>query len=162
MAELFDDISRIIGSQMPRRNALRLISSVFVGAALGATAKGRSYSPTTPSRITVCCIGEGGVCYQTGPPYVVCPTSPPFTQAQCNDLGPGHTWIANGTRCNQRLCCNVGETCCSTKCCSAQKPHCNNGVCCDDNHSCYNNTQCCNDYQQCINDQCVSNPSPTR
>jgi hypothetical protein len=35
MAELFDDISRIIGNRMPRRRALKLIMGLFAGGALG-------------------------------------------------------------------------------------------------------------------------------
>ncbi len=36
MAELFDDISRVVGSQIPRRRALRLIGGGLAGAALTA------------------------------------------------------------------------------------------------------------------------------
>jgi hypothetical protein len=36
MAELFDDISRIVGSHLPRRRMLKLIAGVFAGGALPA------------------------------------------------------------------------------------------------------------------------------
>jgi hypothetical protein len=36
MSELFDDISRVIGSQLPRRRLLRLLAGVLAGGALGA------------------------------------------------------------------------------------------------------------------------------
>ena len=35
MAELFDDISRIVGSQVPRRQTLKLIMGLFAGGILG-------------------------------------------------------------------------------------------------------------------------------
>ncbi len=35
MAELFDDISRVIGSRIPRRRALKLVMGLFAGGALG-------------------------------------------------------------------------------------------------------------------------------
>ena len=35
MAEIFDDISRVVGSQLPRRRALKLIMGIFAGGAVG-------------------------------------------------------------------------------------------------------------------------------
>lgn len=36
MSELFDDISRVIGSQLPRRRLLKLLAGVLAGGAIGA------------------------------------------------------------------------------------------------------------------------------
>lgn len=38
MAELFDDITRIVGGRIPRRRALKLIMGLFAGGALGLLA----------------------------------------------------------------------------------------------------------------------------
>jgi hypothetical protein len=149
MAELFDDISRIVGSQIPRRKALRLISSAFVGAALGITVKGRTHSPAAPNSYSICCQGLGGVCYQTQPEWADCDTRA-NSEVECDALGVGHHWYPYGVKCNDILCCKTGETCCGELCCPANVP-CINGECCTGRRPCLGGTKCCTAPRTCIN-----------
>jgi hypothetical protein len=148
MAELFDDISRIVGSQIPRRKALRLISSAFVGAALGVTVKGRTHSPAAPDSYSMCCPGLGGVCHITQPPWVKCEEV--NSESECRGYGAGHNWYAYGVVCpGDELCCKVNETCCGKVCCQKDE-RCIDGVCCSNPYRCLDDTKCCQHPRICI------------
>ena len=64
MSQLFDDISRIVGSPIPRRRAIKAIGGAVVGAFLGASVFRRLGSAQTPTR---CCRGSGGACILPAP-----------------------------------------------------------------------------------------------
>ena len=53
MAELFDDISRIV-VQLPRRKALRLIGTALVGSALAPFGVGRAWAKQTDDELSEC------------------------------------------------------------------------------------------------------------
>lgn len=105
MSDLFDKVSRIVASPVPRRQALRLIGSALAGAALaplgfGNQKQGVSSSACKPNWVTC----SDGRCCQ-----------------------PNHT-------CCGDLCCPPSHTCCSGKCCNPSQ-HCVDGTCVKNNVS---------------------------
>ncbi len=50
MAELFDDIARVVGSQIPRRRAVRLIASALAGSAVSLVWPRRTFASTCIER----------------------------------------------------------------------------------------------------------------
>lgn len=143
MSELFDDITRIVGSRMPRRQALRLISGAFVGAVTGARAAGSSHKATTGN---FPCQGQfGGVCFAARTCHCQ------VKESQCN--GAGKLWIANGVCCSEHRWCNSNEECCRIFCCKLDTHKCVNGRCCPLDKCCKNFTFCCPPSRTCIDDQ---------
>jgi len=111
MGKLFDDLSRIVASPIPRRQALRLIGSAIVGAAMAPFALADGGTPCkSPS--TQNCRQGGGAC---GPP----------SQGKCCE--PGFT-CCGGTAASA-CCCGPGTICCGSKCCDAAKQKCVASAC---------------------------------
>lgn len=107
MAELFDDITRIVGSNISRRHALRLISSAFIGAAMGTRGAGRKVGIT-------CCNGAGGICASINP--LTC--NHVRTKADC--LAAHATWADNKRCCPEDggyIMCPSDTVCCGNACC---------------------------------------------
>lgn len=151
MAELFDDISRIVGSSLPRRQALRLIGSALAGLALAPlgferTAHANTWSArphpaldgTSPSDRQDAVLLGGGV--------EICPD-------QC--LGKGDTFFcAKGNKCCclDGNCCGPDEVCVDHKCCpSGSNQICDDVLCCPRScEKCLNGrTICCPPGHKC-------------
>ena len=132
MSALLDDISRIIASPIPRRQALRLLGGVVGGGVLAYLGRG-SRGLGAPA---------GG---EQGPPR-------PF---RC---GP-HQFLCGGTCCdNDRTCCNgnccpSGQTCCNRNCCPAG--HCCGDHCCDKGETCCGD-HCCDKGETCCRNRCCA------
>src|SRR6266508_211383 len=107
MDKLFDEISRIVASPIPRRRVMRLVFGGVASALVIAFGTGRveadNCNPACPTGQTCC----NGVCCQAG-------------QVCCN-----------------KVCCTAGQTCCGnqvccgTVCCNGQKCCAAGDVCCD-------------------------------
>src|SRR5437867_4293857 len=92
MDKLFDDISRVLASPVPRRRALRLIFSGLVGTTVAAFGLGTAQAFACPS---------GQFC---------CPSNTTCTRC-----------CSNSVVCCNSKCCNPGDACISNKC-KAQPP----------------------------------------
>ncbi|HEX8557495.1 MAG TPA: hypothetical protein VF668_05310 [Pyrinomonadaceae bacterium] len=136
MSELFDDISRIVGSPIPRRRAIRAVGGAVLGAFLGASVFRRLGSAQTA---TTCCRGLGGsACVFQG--QVVCGRDA-FTQERCESLGG--EWRAGHTCCLDSHTCASPQVCCGATCCDSTNSVCLNDACCPTNRVCGNSTICC-------------------
>jgi hypothetical protein len=174
MAELFDDISRIVGSGMPRRRMLRLMAVAFAGGALPASlwpaqAQGVQqcgYQFTIPDMGTFVEVNCSAMtsdqmrdqciprCQQTlnslPPTYASqCPTTcPPSGTSGCSwSCEDGDTLYCIAT--NIKLSCHcdapAGQTCCSL------------GVYCNGRTQ-----KCCGTYCGPIGQTCAGNPTNPR
>lgn len=161
MSEKFDDVARIIGSQVPRRQALRLIGSALVGGGslfvMGC--------PPAPA-ITVCCQLSGS-CFDTA-------NDQKRRDSCVQDYGGR---IVPGTRCNGSVCgtqqacnCPPGQVCIGTTTSTGISATTSIGTaatreCCPQARACNNNTICCPAGQKCCNDMACNercNSSPMR
>ena len=142
MSLLIDDLSRIMASPIPRRQAFRLAGSLMGGgilAYLGLGRASRGLAQLSRScgadqvrcgkvccyRFEMCC---GGTCY--GPGYnerAVCCGS-----VVCSKVSQ---------QCCTDHCCRKTETCCGAQCCAPGR------VCCQG--------QCCAPGYVCCNGRCV-------
>lgn len=107
MSEWIDDLARALAGPTPRRDALRLIGTLFLGsffAALGVEkASAQSCSPSCPGN-QHCCPGYG----------------------KSNFCAPQQqTCCANTTCVPPRVCCGSG----ATAVCCENKETCSNGRC---------------------------------
>ena len=129
---MLDDISRIIASPIPRRQALRLLSGVVGGGVLASLGLGRGSRALAQAH---CGPGEctcGSLCY-----------APP-----CSGAG------AQFTCCGTVLCRNSSQQCCGTYCCTKTQTCCG-GVCCGASRSCCNG-KCCSAGQVCSKNHCCA------
>jgi hypothetical protein len=187
MSEKFDDIARIIGSELPRRQVLRLISSALAGATLAALRLG---SVEAAPRTRRC--GEQFIVSSTGTePLDNCATQPnsvrlaAATRACENGLQNNRNRAAmecppscpslelpsrpgSGFGCNpaSARCCDSDQARCIQSLtefvCSCPTPReiCNNGLeCCPPGQICCGRKECCL-AANCMNQRC--NPSPAR
>lgn len=99
MNKLFEEVSRIIGSPLPRRQALKLVGGALAGAALapltGWASNAQGQRLPTPYS---CPPSNPNVC--TGPPFA--PTNPQLSRC-----------CAPNTCCNNTVCCPPGYACTS-------------------------------------------------
>jgi hypothetical protein len=149
MSELFDDISRIVGSQIPRRQALRLIVGGITAAVLSnlgfehaaqaqsATCRVASSScvPCSPGQTSNCKTAGGSPLCCAG---VQCPTSR-FNVGQC---------CPTESQCCGTGCCDVSCVCtCDTNCCTLERacPPGPQGFCCPEGMRCKDRDkrECC-------------------
>ena len=135
---LFDDISRVLASSIPRRQALRLVVGGIGGVILTAVWPSRfAYADGKVIPCNGFCFFEGGVCA----PGLVC-TDKRF----CCDPGTHICGLDSGPECCEckgRTCCkddiHRGECCecCATKgtapCCNLKENCCINGKCIEGN-----------------------------
>lgn len=147
MPEIFDDISRIVGSQIPRRQALKLITGALAGSVLSTVAPAFSVSISN----------------------VICPGG-----NSCGTLDQCCTFTDGGLFCCELVephccgpktgkCCVNAERCCSfaggdSFCCGQNEPHCcgsNPGTCCP--RPCCAGFCCPSAYPNCKNGKCVNN-----
>jgi hypothetical protein len=122
MSELFDNITRIVGSPVPRRQALKAIG----GALLGAVFAGSTYRKTRAAADQTCCQGDDGTCLLPGMAdcnYAV------VMWNQNNCAVQGGQWVAGGSCCTESLACLPNENCCGFICCPPGG-ECFGGVCC--------------------------------
>jgi hypothetical protein len=134
MGALFDDISRVLASEMPRRRALWVIAGSLAEAALLAC----SGQPTAPSsspdrdQADDCDCGPGFECCPPGP-NLCCPTGKCCKDRCC---GPdSHCCFG------QNRCCLVDQKCCGDACCGPDSDCCNE----DTNLCCLSADKCCID-----------------
>jgi hypothetical protein len=156
MSELFDDISRIVGSKIPRRQALRLIVRGLTGTTLAALNIRRSagavhesdagiewIGPTSYSPFQNLCsptAGLGTVRERCTPGKTVCEPGSPV-EARCCPSGQACCQLGGN-----KFCCPANSLCVSGRCC----PSGNNGEICGASNiacCCPTNTVCCNDNQ---------------
>lgn len=148
MSELFDDISRIVGSPIPRRRALKAVGGALMGAVFGASLYRKVSSAQTTSS---CCQGDGGSCVsQDGTMF--CDPRDPWFQEKCEAAGfewrPGHTCCPDFHTCPPEAAVCCGATCCD------DNSFCLNGACCPMNRVCQNFTFCCPSNTVCVNNVC--------
>jgi len=174
MSALLDDISRIIASPIPRRQALRLLSGVVGGGVLtylGRASRGLGVpagGAQAPEFIK-CPSGEfrcGTTCCKNG---LACCNGKCCARGQtcCNG-----TCCARGMCCNGTSCCTSGETCIAGKCCPSARScggilgfsrpiccpsgqTCCNRTCCPSGQCCNHGQRCCPPDQACCGDRCV-------
>lgn len=133
MAELFDDLSRIFASPMPRRTALRLIFGSITVTWFDLRWPAASYADVKV------------ICTQTRDPRTGQLIACRIVDEDCGDT-----------------CCCPGQTCCAhngkgTECCTGKTTPCrgpnNKCSCCTADHCC--NGECCDACHACENGQCV-------
>lgn len=148
MAELFDDISRLVGGTLPRRQVLKLVGGAVLGAVFASSSRSQVNGHPTAGR---CCAAPGGVCHFRGD-IAQCTDQNGevlWNKTRCNS--EGHQWVADGSCCADGRYCNVNEVCCGSFCCDTESEVCIAGVCCPLNRACDNNTVCCAEGEQCLN-----------
>lgn len=164
MSELFDDISRIVGSQIPRRQAMSLILKGLAGAALVTLWPERfvtgQTSPKCTTSLTILCSGTGGDHFNC------------LTPMDCRDKTV-NTKCSVGTCIQVPNCSDSRGVCCECKCpnqicngecCLPPKPFCE-GICvecrngsdqdCPGNLLCRNN-KCCPNDGTCTGNACCA------
>lgn len=134
MSELFDNISRIVGSPIPRRQALKAIG----GALVGVVFAGSAYRKARAADFYYCCPGDGGACSFLNT-AALCNPNNPWDEATCT--AAGFQWVAGGVCCPDGHVCQ-GGVCCGALCCSPDSV-CIAGECCPQERVCCNNTVCC-------------------
>lgn len=173
MSELFDDLSRVVGSSLPRREALRLVASALAGAALTPLVfwrNGASASTTLTLQGTGCCV-VAGRCQETTEQYCAFIAGKFGPGAKCCDPDKGSCFVPNGPS----VCCQISPIVCKPdslgpnhcEFCFEGKPFPNlvcfaNILCCDE--ICGGIPfECCDPPEKCcINGICVDNPSPSQ
>src|SRR5215475_1911098 len=129
-SELFDDISRIVGSQIPRRRALKLIMSVLAGGALGNVVLKASEAQVPSSCSQLNCALPGA--QQCRPPFGCC--CPAF-QPCCPSTGGNFECCPARWSCSRcipslkRICCPPNHGC-------SVCPDGGTTICCPDKHAC--------------------------
>jgi hypothetical protein len=116
MSSLFDDVSRIVASPIPRRQALKLLSGAVGGAVLTSLGLGRA------SRV-LGAPGSGGQVDDSGgcgKGRFKCGTKCCHQDEQC---------------CPNKRCCKKSHKCCGDRCCSSVQACCGN-KCCDPGFVC--------------------------
>lgn len=136
MSELFDDISRIVGSPIPRRHALKAIGGALLGAVFTTSIYRKVSSAQVFSR---CCRSTGGTCYFGETPQACDPRI--YTKDKCVALG--FEWREGHSCCPDGHTCPAGEICCGATCCGGSNPVCFEGACCTDERVCGNFSFCC-------------------
>jgi hypothetical protein len=143
MSALLDDISRIIASPIPRRQALRLLSGVVGGGVLtylGRASRGLGVpagGAQAPEFAKKCLWDEfrcGGTCYKNRTGSCINGKYCPSAQV-C-----GGFWEFFG----RSFCCPSGQTCINGKCCPPAQS-CNRGhqhYCCPMGYVCCGRTEC--------------------
>ena len=135
MGELFDDICRVVASQMPRRQAFKVLVGSLVGSSLALLSPGRANAAQNGKR----------------------PGSADLALDSCSALGvrENRTLKDCGAAASFRICCDDKEECCpaSTRlfCCPAAFPMCcSSSLCCPKNTKCCGDTQCCDSNEVCL------------
>lgn len=148
MSELFDEISRIVGSPIPRRRALKAVGGALIGAVFATSVYRKASSAQTMS---YCCAGPGGSCFSQDEP-LFCDPRLPWTQEKCEVSGyewrPGHSCCSDG-----HTCPPTTSVCCGATCCDLDSI-CLGDVCCPTNRVCQNSTLCCPSGTVCVNNAC--------
>jgi len=145
MNTLFDDLSRIIASPIPRRQALKLASGVVGGAVVQALGLERT------SRMWAAAL-EG--------PQALPAASCGKNQFRCPSSGSPSTCCATGSNCctdRGAYCCPTGAACCKGFCCPSGQTCCN-GACCPSGHCCGTGSSatCCRTPGNCFSKGSVS------
>jgi len=154
MSLLIDDLSRVIASPIPRRQALRLAGNMLGGGILTYLGLGRA------SRILAqqsrSCRADQVQCGKT------CCYS---FETCCDGRCYGREFKERATCCGSVVCskssqqcctdhcCRKTETCCGTQCCSSGQACCH-GKCCAPGAVCCGSA-CCGEGYVCCNNRCV-------
>lgn len=161
MNNLFDDVSRVIGSPVSRRKVLGMVGGAVGGAVLAslglrAAAFGQETSENKPKcgpHQTPCgkiCCDSVRVCVDG----ICCPPG----HINCAGKCCGGT-CTNGKCCGKDshycggVCCPNGQICCNGKCCGSTAAVCHNGKCCISGNVC--NGVCCQPNEICCKGKCV-------
>ena len=176
---MIDEISRIIASPIPCRQAFRLLSRIVGGGLLASLGLGRAsrglaaqVTCSSGTRLcgTECCPNDllccGGICYGvvTSQSYMCCGSSAlceKILQQCCTDHCCNNTHTCCGQfccppsrQCCNGTCCTAGAVCCGATCCSAGRACCN-GICCPAGASCCADA-CCPKGHFCCDNKCVA------
>jgi hypothetical protein len=157
MNSLLDDVSRIIASPAPRRQALRLIGgAVFASLGLGKSSFAWALQPVSPAFAGPCPTARqicGTACCNPG-------------QVCCS--GSNGEFCCNGSCCGNaghQKCCTSGQQCCGSMCCAANEHCCSQPpflfACCPLVQECCNvgRALCCPPSQpHCVNGACQAVP----
>lgn len=141
MSLLFDDISRVIASEFPRRKMLGML-----GAAVGA----RWW------RLLACGLKLSGKRLQ-------CPSAVTVKYSATADAAPGPARTADVVK-NMRHCgfecCGADLLCCNGHCCTCKTAVCFRGFCCESGVICAG--RCCELQEFCVDGKCRRVISPTQ
>jgi len=157
MNALIDDLSRIVASPIPRRQAFRLLAKIASGSILASlgwvkpvSGQGVQVNSCTDGQVpcgSTCCYSYetccGGTCYGAE------------VSAAYNCCG-GVLCHNTSQQCCTNHCCRKDQNCCGLQCCSPRQTCCQN-QCCAPGAVCCGAT-CCPAGQVCCNNRCV----PTR
>ena len=132
MSSLFDDVSRIVASPIPRRQAFRLLSRAVGSAVLASIGLGRA------SRSLGAPQGDGqGTSAPCGPDRFACGRG--CCDSRREECCRGRC-IPRGHK-----CCPDGHDCPSTHECCRDRCMPRGHKCCDDGHGCPPTHECCRD-----------------
>ena len=142
MSLLFDDISRVIASEFPRRKMLSMLGAAVGGAvmaSLGVRSEAFGQIPGVPK----CGHGEilcnGRCCAGT------------CQNGRCCEKSTVHCGFE---------CCGGGLLCCSGHCCTCKTAFCFHGFCCESGVICAG--RCCELQEFCVDGKCRRVISPTQ
>jgi hypothetical protein len=133
---LFDDVSRMIASPVPRRQMLGMLGSALGGAmlaSLGLRSAAFGQNPGVPKCSSGQILCNGKCCSGT-----------------CQD---GRCCEKNTTHCGFE-CCGGGLICCNGHCCTCRTAVCFDGFCCESGIVCAG--KCCDLNQMCCKGKCVN------
>jgi hypothetical protein len=141
MSFLFDDLSRVIASEVPRRKMLGMLGAAFGGAVMVSLGL-RSAAFAQDSAVLKCGSGQiicnGKCCSGT------------CQDGRCCEKGMNHCGYE---------CCPEAFICCSGHCCTCKTAVCFRGFCCESGIVC--DGVCCEIGQTCIEGKCRKSISPT-
>jgi len=149
---LLDNVARIMASQVPRRQAVKLIASGFAAAVMAHFGIRSLLAQTSPS------LTQGSNSVKCGNGY--CPPGSSCINKQCC---PSNLVCGSGT---SQTCCPPLSTCIDNNCCASSQvcgktccpagQSCINGACCLTTQVCvtFNGPVCCASPNTCVAGQC--------
>jgi hypothetical protein len=141
MSFLFDDISRVIASEFPRRKMLSMLGAAVGGAVMGSLAL-RSEAFAQIPDVPNCGHGE-----------ILC--NGKCCSGTCQN---GRCCEKNTVHCGFE-CCGSGLLCCNGHCCTCKTAVCFRGFCCESGVICAG--KCCELDEFCVDGKCRRVISPT-
>ncbi len=169
MSALIDDVSRIIASPIPRRQALRLLGGVVGGGVLASLGLGRaSRALGAPGGVVPCGPGStacGGRCCSNLAEQCCGGACVPRDHTCCSN-GHQHHCSPGRSCCGGTECCKSGQACINANCCSNPCGTKTHAVCCGSHTTCCGTAAspiCCQSGYTCCGIRCHKNtPSGSR